>query len=134
MRYALSGTPQFDALKNLADTRTKGEYVPWWVKHFVIAPLAGTMTGEGFGAATGQERSPWAHIGEDLGVGGALALGGLGYGKFSGALNKAAQQRAIDAANVALSTRQSQAPVLPAAPLRDTVRRLIYGQGAGGAY
>jgi hypothetical protein len=129
MRYAPSGTPQFDALKNLAATRTQGEYVPWWVKHFVIAPMAGTAISEGVGAATGQERSPWAHIGEDLGVGGALALGGMGYGQLSGALNKAAQKRAIEAANVALSTGQSQAPVLPGAPLRDMVRRLIYGQG-----
>jgi hypothetical protein len=131
-QFAAPGTPQYDALNTLAGTAAKESSVPWWVKHFVIAPTAGAAINEGVQAGTGEHESPLEHVGADLGIGAILAGSMAGYGKFSGAQARAAQQRAIDAARSTLSTGNFQAPIAPDQPFRDAVRRLIFGQAAAG--
>jgi hypothetical protein len=131
-RLAPPGSPQYDALNTLAGTAAKPSTVPWWVKHFVIAPAAGTAINEGVQAGTGEHESPLEHLGADLGIGAVLAGSMAGYGAFSGMRARAAQQRAIDAARSTLSTGNFQAPIPPDQPFRDAVRRLIFSQGAAG--
>ena len=123
----------YTAYNTVAGTGANPESVPWWVKHFVIAPTIGVAAKEGIDAATGQDHpSPMARIGEDLAVGGGLALGTMGYGALTERVNRLAQQRAIDALRSTISTGNYQAPIQPATPLRDFVRQLIYGQGTAG--
>ena len=135
-RYAPQPAPgappnAFTAYNTVAGTAAKPDTIPWYVKHFMIAPALGIGTTEAINAATGQEhQSPMARIGEDLTVGGGLALGTLGYRGLTSRLNRLEQQRAIDALRSTISTGNYQAPVLPATPLRDWVRQFIYSQGA----
>lgn len=131
-RYAPPRSPQYDALNTLASTAAKESSIPWWVKHFVIAPAAGTIINEGVQAGTGEHESPLEHLGADLGIGAVLAGSMAGYGKISGMRARAAQQHAIDAARSTLSTGNFQAPIAPDQPFRDAVRRLIFSQGAAG--
>jgi hypothetical protein len=62
----------FTAYNTAAGTAAKPEAIPWYVKHFMIAPAVGTLANEGFAAATGQEHSPMEHLAADLGVGATL--------------------------------------------------------------
>ena len=135
-RYAPQPAPgappnAFTAYNTVAGTGAKPEAIPWYVKHFMVAPIAGAIAKEGFDATTGQEHpSPLVRVGEDLGAG-ALFLGaGLGYRGLTGHLNELTQQRALDALRSTISTGNYQAPVVPATPLRDWVRQFIYSQGA----
>ena len=130
--YAPPGSVARDAFNNLADTAAKESSMPWWVKHFVIAPTVGAGINEGVQAFSGEHESPLEHVGADLGIGGALALSSMGYSGLSGMRARAAQQRAIDAARSSLSTGNFQAPIAPDQPFRDAVRRLIFSQGAAG--
>jgi hypothetical protein len=130
--FAPPGSVARDAFNNLADTAAKESSIPWWVKHFVIAPAVGTIANEGISAATGEHESPLEHVGADLGIGTALALSSMGYSGLSGMRARAAQQAAIDAARSSLSTGNLQAPIAPDQPFRDAVRRLIFSQGAAG--
>jgi len=57
-----------------------------------------------------------------------------GVPAVQGAFQRATQQRAIDAARVALATGQQQSPLGAVAPFRNAVRNLIFGQGAAGSY
>ena len=127
-----SSAPAYSAFNNLADTAAKESAIPWWVKHFVIAPAVGTIANEGFQAATGEHESPLEHLVADLGVGGSLALSSMGYSGLSGMRARAAQQRALAAARSTLSTGKYQAPIAPDQSFRDAVRRLIFGQAAAG--
>ena len=130
------GSPLYEATKALGATSAKSEVIPWYVKHFMIAPALGTLANEGFAAATGQEQSPWEHLAADVGVGAGLMGGSALYGRASAALNRAAQQRALGPLRVAASTGQYQAPFQTqiANPLLDAIRKTIYGQGAAGRY
>lgn len=131
--FAPPGSPQYKSVNTLAGTAAKESSIPWWVKHFVIAPTAGTAINEGIQAGTGEHESPLEHVGADLGMGAALATSMAGYGAFSGARARAAQQQAIDAARSTLSTGNFQAPgAAPTSAFGDAVRRLIFGLGAGG--
>jgi hypothetical protein len=131
--FAAPGSPQYDALNTLAGTAAKESSIPWWVKHFVIAPAAGTAINEGVQAGTGEHESPLEHVGADLGIGAALAGSMAGYGAYSGARARAAQQAAIDAARSTLSTGNFQAPgAAPTSAFGDAIRRLIFSQGAAG--
>jgi hypothetical protein len=130
--YAPSGSTPYKAFNNLADTAAKESAIPWWVKHFVIAPAAGTAINEGFQAFTGEHESPLEHVGADLGMGLVLAGSMSGYGAYSAMRARAAQQRALAAARSSLSTGKYQAPIAPDQPFRDAVRRLIFSQGAAG--
>jgi hypothetical protein len=127
-----SSAPVYSAFNNLAATAAKESSVPWWVKHFVIAPAAGLVINEGIQAATGEQESPLQHVGADLGIGGTLALGSMGYGKISGMRASEAQKRALNAARSTFSTGNYQAPVDPDQPFRDAVRQLFFSQGAAG--
>lgn len=132
-QFAAPGTPQYDALNTLAGTAAKESSIPWWVKHFVIAPTAGTAINEGISALTGEHESPLEHVGADLGMGLAIAGSMSGYGAYSGAKARAAQQRALAAARSTLSTGAFQAPVAPgSSSFSDAVRRLIFSRGAAG--
>jgi hypothetical protein len=132
------GTPQYDAMNTLAGTAqgplggNKGGLTLWDLKHHLLWPaigLAGAQTAGAFGTAEGHQPW-WASIPEDVaGIGAGFLLKNR-----LGAAGMAAQRRAADAARVALSTGQSQAPVLPNAPGRTALRNLIFGLGAGGAY
>lgn len=123
---------QLGAFQRLADTTAKPDTIPWYVKHFIIAPALGTGANELYAGFTGQERSPWEHLAADAAVGGGLMGASALGGGLTARLNQAAQNRAIAAARVALSTGQK--PALPAAPWRDALRALIYSRGASGAY
>jgi hypothetical protein len=124
----------FTAYNTAAGTAAKPEAIPWYVKHFMIAPAVGTLANEGFAAATGQEHSPMEHLAADLGVGATLMGTGLTYRGLTGRVNQLAQQRALDALRSTISTGNYQAPLQPLAPLRDWVRSAIYGGGGGGQY
>ena len=135
--FAQPGSPGYDALNTLAGTAQGplggGQGITLWdLKHHLLWPavgLAGAQAAGAYGTAEGHQPW-WANIPEDLG---GIAAGALMKKGFNAA-GMAAQQRAIAAARTALSTGQQQSPVLPPAPLRDMIRNLIYGQGAGGAY
>jgi hypothetical protein len=135
MGFIKPGTPQYDAANTLSATAqaplTSGQGLTMWdLKHHLMWPAIG-LGGAGAASLIGTEEGhqpAWAQIPEDIaGLGAGFALKrGLGA---AGAL---AQQRALAAARTAFSTGQAQAPVLPEAPFRDAVRRLIFGQGAAG--
>jgi hypothetical protein len=132
--FAPPGSSQYDAFNAIAGTTGKGGSIPYWVKHYMIAPTIGAGIGGGVGAVTGDPHSPWTHALEDAVIG--AGIGGLGgsYGGASAGLNQAAQQRAINAAR---STFASGAPVAPLgapAPFRDAARKLLFGLGAAGNY
>jgi hypothetical protein len=137
-RYAPQPAPgappnAFTAYNTAAGTGAKPEAIPWYVKHFMIAPVVGGLAKEGIDAATGQEHpSPMTRIGEDLAAGGGFLAATLGYRGLTGKVNQLAQQRALDALRSTVSTGNYQAPVVPGSPLRDLVRSLIYGQSAAG--
>jgi hypothetical protein len=131
--FAAPGTPQYDALNKLAGTAAKESSIPWWVKHFVIAPTAGTAINEGIQAGTGGHETPVEHVVADLGMGAALATSMAGYGAYSGARARAAQQAAIDATRSTFSTGSLQAPAAaPSSAFGDAIRRLLLSQGAAG--
>ena len=140
--FAPPGTPAYDAINTLAKTNAGPDLSAapgaWDIRHgvhpLVSALAAGAITGAGGQIASGHY---------DPATLAAEAAGGmaLGYGLHKGVpwtqktfVQGPAQQRAIAAARSALSTGLPQAPVLPPTPLRDVIRNLIYGQGAGGAY
>ena len=121
----------FTAYNTVAGTGAKPEAIPWYVKHFMIAPVVGGIAKEGFDAATGdQHQSPMARIGEDLAAGGMFMGAGLGYRGLTAKSNQLLQQRALDALRSTVSTGNYQAPMQPGTPLRDWVRQFIYSQGA----
>jgi hypothetical protein len=130
--FAPPGSPAYEATNAVAGTAAKESSIPWWVKHFVIAPAVGTIAGEGVQAATGEHENPLEHLGVDLATGLALAGGSMGYSGLSGMRARAAQQRALNAARSTLSTGNYQAPIAPDQPFRDALRRLIFSQGAAG--
>ena len=135
--FAPPGTPGYDALNTLAGTAQGplggGQGLSLWdLKHHLLWPgigLVGAQTAGAFGTAEGHQPW-WANIPEDV--------AGLGAGfLLKNRLNAAAmarQGRAIDAAQSALSTGQAQAPLQAMTPLRDALRKIIYGQGAAGNY
>ena len=131
-QFAAPGTPQYDALDTLAGTAARPDALPWWVKHFVIAPAAGTLINEGVSAATGEHESPLEHLGADIGIGTSLMGGSMLYSKLSGIRARAAQQAAIDAARSTLSTGYASGGQPGAWPISDAARRLIFGLAAGG--
>ena len=122
----------YTAYNTAAGTAAKPEAIPWYVKHLMIAPVAGTIANEGFAAATGQENSPMEHVAGDLGVAAAIMGGGKAYGALTGRVNQLTQQRALDALRSTISTGNYQAPMQPPSTLRDWVRSYIYSQGAAG--
>ena len=140
--FAAPGTPQYDALNNLAKTNAgpdlTGAPSAWDVRHslhpLVSGAAAGLLTGAGGQVAEG-------HF-DPLHLAGEAAAGALlGYGVHKSVpwaskrfFQAPAQQRAIDAAGSTLSTGQFQAPVLPDAALRDAMRTLIFGRGAAGRF
>jgi hypothetical protein len=132
--YAQPGSTPYGAFDAIAGTSEKGGYIPWWMKHYVIAPAIGAAGGGALGAVTGDPHSPWTHALEDAAIGAGIGMAGGTYGGASGAVNKAAQQRAIAAARSAISTGQAQAPVMPLTPLREAVRQAIYGRGAANGW
>ena len=140
--YAKAGTPGYEAINTLAGTGA-GQDVSaapsaWDLRHGVhplVAPLlGGALVGAGGQAAQG-------HFDPTTLAAESAAGMVLGYGLHKGVpafqskfIQGPGQQRAIEAARAALSTGQAQAPVLPDAAFRDAVRKLIYGQGAAGAF
>lgn len=136
MRFMKPGTASYDAGNVLADTAQApltdpgGGITMWDLKHHLLWPavgLAGAQVAGAYGSAEGHQPW-WASIPED--VGGVLA--GMVLKNRLGAAGAKAQQQALDAARTAFSTGQAQAPVLPGAPLRDTMRRVFFGQTAAG--
>jgi hypothetical protein len=140
--FAPPGTPAYDAINTLAKTNAGPDLSAapgaWDIRHgvhpLVSALAAGAITGAGGQIASGHYDP--ASLAAEAAIGAAT-----GYGLHKGVpwaqktfVQGPAQQRAIAAARSALSTGLPQAPVLPPAPLRDVIRNLIYGQGAGGAY
>jgi hypothetical protein len=135
--FAKPNTPQYDALSTLAGTanpQVSGAPTAWDIRHF-----AHPLVGAGLGAAVGgyeEGHFDPAHLAEEAAAG---AL--LGYVLHKGVpavqsrfFQGPQQQRAIDAARVALSTGQPQAPVLPIAHVRDALRSAIFGRGAAGSF
>jgi hypothetical protein len=136
MQYAPQGTPQYDAFKALGATaKPDSASMPWYAKHTVLAPLAFSIANEAANALGG-EQSHGARIAEDLAAFPILMGGMKGYSAIGSAFNRAAQQRALAAAQIAASTRQYQAPFQRqlASPMSDAVRKIIYGQGAAGRF
>jgi hypothetical protein len=135
MNFIKPSTPQYAAANTLSDTAqaplTSGDGLTMWdLKHHLLWPavgLAGAQVAGAYGSAEGHQPW-WATIPED--VGGVLA--GVALKKGLGMAGARAQQQALAAARTAFSTGQAQAPVLPGAPLRDTMRRLMFGQAAAG--
>jgi hypothetical protein len=135
--FAPPGSPGYDALSTLAKTSAAPDVAAapsaWDLRH-MAHPLVGAALGGALNVGTEHDFDP-AHIAE-------AALGGaaLGYGlhkgvpAVQGAFQRATQQRAIDAARVALATGQQQSPLGAVAPFRNAVRNLIFGQGAAGSY
>ena len=136
-RFAPPGSPGYDALNTLAGTAQGplggGQGITLWdLKHHLLWPavgLAGAQTAGAFGTAEGHQPW-WANIPEDLG---GIAAGVLMKKGFNAA-GVAAQRRAIEAAQTALSTGQQQSPIQALTPLRNAIRQAIYGPGAGGNY
>lgn len=140
--FAAPGTPQYDALSALAKTNAGPDLSAgpnaWDVRHavhpLVSALTAGAITGAGGQIAEGHF-DPAALAAETLS---GVATGYMLHKGLPAFQQKfiqgPAQARAIDAARSTLSTGQLQAPVLPDAPFRDAVRKLIFGQGAAGSY
>ena len=136
MNFIKPGTPQYDAANALSATAQAPLTNPdagitmWDLKKHLLWPavgLAGAQVAGAYGSTEGHQPW-WATLPED--VGGIIA--GVGLKKGLGMAGAAAQQQALAAARTAFSTGQSQAPVLPGAPLRDTMRRLMFGQTAAG--
>jgi hypothetical protein len=135
MGFIKPGTPQYDAANALSDTMqaplTSGQGLTMWdLKHHLMWPGIG-LAGAGALSLTGTEEGhqpAWAQIPEDIA---GLGAGFLLKNRLNAAGMKA-QQQALAAARTAFSTGNAQAPVLPDAPFRDAVRRLIFGQGAAG--
>jgi hypothetical protein len=136
MNFIKPGTPQYDAANALSATAQAPLTDPaagitmWDLKKHLLWPAVGLGGAQIAGAyGTGEGHQPWwASIPEDIaGVGAGFLL----KNRLAAAGAKA-QQQALDAARTAFSTGQAQAPVLPGAPLRDTMRRLIFGQTAAG--
>ena len=141
-KYAPPGSPQYDALNNLAKTNAGPDLSAgpsaFDVRH-AIHPLVSAIGGglvSGVGGQVAEGHFDPARLAEETAIG-----AGLGYGLHAGIprftktyIQGPAQQRAIDAARSTLSTGQFQAPVLPDATFRDAVRSLIFGQGAAGRY
>jgi hypothetical protein len=130
--FAPPGSPTYQALNTLAGQGSKGSYLPYWAKHYVMAPIAGLAAGEAAQAVTGEPSSVEGRVGEDMAM--ALAFGGGGalYKGGTGASASAAQQRAIDAARATIGTGALQQPLGKAAPLRDLLQQLYVRQAAGG--
>jgi hypothetical protein len=136
-KFAAPGSPQYDALSTLAATSggAANSAAPsaFDVRH-LAHPLVGAAVGGALGVGSQHDFDP-AHIAENVILGGTLGYGAhKGIPLIQSALQRAAQGRAIDAARVALGTGAQQSPVLGAAPFRDAVRSLIFGQGAAGRY
>jgi hypothetical protein len=136
-KFAAPGTPAYDALSTLAATSggVANSAAPsaFDVRH-LAHPLVGAAVGGALGIGSQHDLDP-AHIAENVILGGTLGYGAhKGIPLIQSALQRAAQGRAIDAARVALGTGAQQSPVLGAAPFRDAVRSLIFGQGAAGRY
>ena len=135
MGFIKPGTPQFDAANALSDTAqaplTSGQGLTMWdLKHHLIWPaigLGGAASASLLGTEEGHQPA-WAQIPEDV----AGLAAGFALKRGLNAAGALAQQRALAAARTAFSTGQAQAPVLPDAPFRDAVRRLIFSQGAAG--
>jgi hypothetical protein len=128
---------QADALSTLAETARPMQVTAmpstFDIRHMAAPLVEGAVAGS-LGSAAEGHFDP-QHFAEEALIGG---LTGYGLHKtipaIQGAAQQAAQNRAIAAARVALSTGAQQSPVLPAAPWRDALRSLIYGQAARGAY
>jgi hypothetical protein len=139
--FAKPGTPQYNAINNLAATNAGPDLAApsaFDIRH-AIHPLA-TAVGSGLvggaGAQLAEGHFDPAHLAMETALG-----AGLGYGLHAGIpwatkryIQGPAQQRALDAARSTLSTGQYQAPVLPEASFRDAIRSLIFGQGAAGRF
>ena len=135
-QFAPPGSTGYDALSTLAKTSAGPDLSAapsaFDFRH-LAHPLVGAAVGGALGVGSEHELDP-AHIGEAMILGGTLGYGAhKGIPAIQGALQRAAQQRAIDAARVALSTGVQQSPLGAAAPFRDAVRKLIFGQGAAGS-
>ena len=129
-----STAPAYDALSTLAKTPAGPDVAAapsaWDLRHFAH-PLAGAAIGGALNIGTEHDLDP-AHIAEGVLIGGTLGYGlHKGVPAVQGAFQQAAQQRAINAARLALGTGVQQAPLGAAAPFRDAVRKLIFGQAAG---
>jgi hypothetical protein len=135
-QFAPPGSPSYGALNTLAGTAAKQDSIPWYVKHLMIAPAFGTLGGEIYQAATGEEHhSPLGHLAIDAGTAAGLAGAMNRYGWLTGTLNRAAQQRAIKAAGSTLSTGAYQAPLTgDPTPWRNALRMMLLGGGGSGAY
>ena len=141
-RLAPPGSPQYGAYNTLAGTSAAPSVsgVPsiWDVRH-LLHPIAGPLIEGAIVGASGQAAEGHfdpAHFAEEVALGGLLGYGvhkgvPAAYGKF---LQGPAQQRAIDAARVALSTGQAQSPLLRNAPTRNALANLLFSQGAAGNY
>lgn len=133
--FAPPGSPQYSALDTLAGT-SGGPDVSmgpslWDVRH-MAHPLVGGAIGAAFG---GYEHHDPSTIAEETLAGLALGYGlHKGVPAIQGALARAGQNRAINAAGVALGTGQETAALDPVARLRMLSRGLIYGQGGRGLY
>ena len=134
-QFAPPGSPAYDALSTLAKTSAGPDLSAapsaFDFRH-LAHPLVGAAVGGALGVGTEHDFDP-AHIAEAMILGGTLGYGAhKGIPAIQGAFQRATQGRAIDAARVALGTGAQQSPVLNAAPFRDAVRSLIFGQGAAG--
>jgi hypothetical protein len=130
---AYPGSPMFQATQDLAATAKPDAQPPWYLKHTVIAPIAFGAANEAVNAYTGVHQSPLTRIGEDVAAFPLLMGGFKGYSSAATALNRAAQQRALQTAQVAASTGAYRAPFNPqiAGPLSDAARKMIFGEAAG---
>jgi hypothetical protein len=135
--FAPPGSPGYEALNTLAGTAAAPDVSAapsaWDLRHFAH-PLVGAAVGGALGVGTEHDLDP-AHIAEAALLGGTLGYGlHKGVPAIQGAFQGAAQQRAINAARVALGTGMQQSPLAAVAPFRNAVRNLIFGQGAAGSY
>ena len=122
--YAPQGTPQNEAYQMIASQTAKGRNWPYALKHYILAPAAGALAGEGVGYLTGDENSPWVHAAQDIGMA-AMFMGASKAGPATtGAINTAAQQRAIDAAKATIGTGRIYRPMKAPSPTGDALRRL----------
>lgn len=141
-RYAPPGSPQYQALNNLAKTNAGPDLSaapsPFDLRHAIHPAVSALGAGAvaGVGGQVAEGHFDPASLAEETAAGALLGYGlHAGIPKFNKTfIQGPAQQRAIDAARSTLSTGQFQAPVLPDAAFRDAVRQLIFGQGAAGRF
>lgn len=121
------GSPEYQALTDL-QSAMKPSFNWWHLRHAV-----GPLLGAGVGAVESQI-DPEAHRNPWLNAASRAAEGSILFSAMP-ALARARPGAALNRANYAIATGQMAPPRNPyAQPIGETLRSLLFGQGASGAY